>query len=147
MGILEKIGSDMIAAMKAKDKVRTTALRSLKSAVKYREIDKKTELTEEDVIAVLSSTVKRHRDSIEQYQKAGRDDLVQIEKLELEVALGYLPKQLEPEEIEKLVNEAIEESSASSPADIGKVMKAVMPKLKGRADGKIVKEIVARRLS
>ncbi|MCK4657527.1 MAG: GatB/YqeY domain-containing protein, partial [candidate division Zixibacteria bacterium] len=102
---------------------------------------------DDEVIAVVSSTVKKHKDSIEQYDKAGRDDLVQEEKAQLEVALVYLPRQLEAEEIEKEVDGIIADVGASGPSDIGKVMKGIMPKLRGRADGKLVKEIVSRRLS
>lgn len=147
MSIFERINSDLVSAMKAGDKERTIALRGLKSAIKYREIDKGEDLTDDDVIAVLASTVKKHRDSIEQYEKAARDDLVNEEKAQLEVAMVYMPKQLEPEEIEREVDETIAEIGASGPSDIGKVMKGVMPKLKGRADGKLVKDIVSRKLS
>ena len=147
MSIFERINSDLVSAMKARDKGRIVALRGLKSAIKYREIDKGSDVTDDDVIAVVSSTVKKHKDSIEQFDKAGRDDLVQEEKAQLEVALVYLPKQLEAEEIEKEVDEIIADVGASSPSDIGKVMKGRMPKLRGRADGKLVKEIVSRRLS
>lgn len=147
MSIFERINSDLVSAMKARDKGLTVTLRGLKSAIKYREIDKGSDLTDDDVIAVVSSTAKKHRDSIEQFDKAGRDDLVQEEKAQLEVALGYLPKQLEAEEIEKEVDEIIADVGASGPSDIGKVMKGIMPKLRGRADGKLVKEIVSRRLS
>jgi uncharacterized protein YqeY len=147
MSVFERINSDLVSAMKARDKDRTVALRGLKSAIKYREIDKGSDLTDDDVIAVVSSTVKKHKDSIEQYDKAGRDDLVQEEQAQLEVALAYLPKQLEAEEIEKEVDEIIADVGASGPSDIGKVMKGIMPKLRGRADGELVKEIVSRRLS
>lgn len=147
MSIFERINSDLVSAMKARDKGLTVTLRGLKSAIKYREIDKGSDVTDDDVIAVVSSTAKKHRDSIEQFDKAGRDDLVQEEKAQLEVALGYLPKQLEAEEIEKEVDEIIADVGASGPSDIGKVMKGIMPKLRGRADGKLVKEIVSRRLS
>lgn len=147
MSIFERINSDLVSAMKARDKGLTVTLRGLKSAIKYREIDKGSDVTDDDVIAVVSSTAKKHRDSIEQFGKAGRDDLVQEEKAQLEVALGYLPKQLEAEEIEKEVDEIIADVGASGPSDIGKVMKGIMPKLRGRADGKLVKEIVSRRLS
>ena len=147
MSVFERINSDLVSAMKAGDKGRTLALRGLKSAIKYREIDKGSDLTDDDAIAVVASTVKKHKDSIEQYDKAGRDDLVQEEKAQLEVALAYLPKQLEAEEIEKEVDEIIADVGASGPSDIGKVMKGIMPKLRGRADGKLVKEIVSRRLA
>jgi uncharacterized protein YqeY len=147
MSVFERINSDLVSAMKAGDKGRTVALRGLKSAIQYRKIDKGSDLTDDEVIAVVSSTVKKHKDSIEQYDKAGRDDLVQEEKAQLEVALVYLPRQLEAEEIEKEVDEIIADVGASGPSDIGKVMKGIMPKLRGRADGKLVKEIVSRRLS
>lgn len=147
MSILEKINSDLVAAMKAKESSRVTALRGLKSAIKYRQIEKNEDLVEEDVVAVLSSTAKKHRDSIEQYEKAGRDDLVQQEKGELEIVLDYLPKQLDRSEIERLVDEVIAELGVSGPSSFGVVMKAVMPKVKGIADGKVVKEIVESRLS
>ncbi len=147
MSIFERINSDLVSAMKAGDKGRTVALRGLKSAIKYREIDKGSDVSDDDVIAVVSSTAKKHRDSIEMFDKAGRDDLVKEEKAQLEVALIYLPKQLEAEEIEKEVDEIIADVGASGPSDIGKVMKGIMPKLRGRADGKLVKEIVSRRLS
>ena len=147
MSVFERINSDLVSAMKAGDKGRTVTLRGLKSAIQYRKIDKGSDLTDDEVIAVVSSTVKKHKDSIEQYDKAGRDDLVQEEKAQLEVALVYLPRQLEAEEIEKEVDEIIADVGASGPSDIGKVMKGIMPKLRGRADGKLVKEIVSRRLS
>ena len=147
MSIFERINSDLVSAMKAGEKERTIALRGLKAAIKYREIDKRDGLTDEDVIAVISSTVKKHRDSIEQYGKAGRDDLVREEKLQMEVAFAYLPKQMEPDEIEKHVDEVIAEVGATGPSEVGNVMKGVMPRLKGRADGKLIREIVTRRLS
>ncbi len=147
MSIFERINSDLVSAMKAGDKQRTIALRGLKAAIKYREIDKRDDLTDEDVIEVVSSVVKRHRDSIEQYGTGGREDLVREEMAQMEIALAYLPEQLGPEEIEKHVDEIIAEVDASGPSDIGKVMKGIMPKLKGRADGKLIKEIVTRRLS
>lgn len=147
MSILERINSDLVSAMKAGDKERTLALRGLKSAIKYREIEKGEDLTDDDVIAVLSSTVKKHRDSIEHYEKASREDLVREEKAQLGIAMAYTPEQLGTAEIEKEIGETIAEIGASGPSDIGKVMKGVMLKLKGRADGKLVKEIVSRKLS
>lgn len=147
MNIIESINSDLVTAMKSGEKDRVTAIRSLKSAIKYQEIDKGDDLSNDDVIAVLSSVAKKHRDSIEQYEKAGRDDLVSEEKSQLEIVLAYLPKQLGPDEIEKEVDGVISEVGATGPSDIGMVMKGVMPKLKGRADGKLVKEIVIKRLS
>lgn len=147
MNIIDSINSDLVTAMKSGDRDRATAIRSLKSAIKYQEIEKGDDLNGDDVIAVLSSVAKKHRDSIDQYGKAGRDDLVSEEKSQLEIVLTYLPEQLGPDEIEEEVDGVISEVGASGPSDIGMVMKGVMPKLKGRADGKLVKEIVVKRLS
>jgi len=147
MDILDKINSDLVEAMKARDGVRTITLRGIKSAIKYREIEKGENIVEDDVIAVLSSMAKKHRDSIDQYGKAGRDDLVVNEKGELEIVLSYLPEQLDRAELEKLVDAVISELGAEGPSGIGAVMKTIMPKVKGRADGKMVKEIVSSRLS
>jgi uncharacterized protein YqeY len=147
MGILEQINSDLVDAMKRKDTELTTTLRGLKSAVKYREIDKGSELTEQDVIEVLSSTAKKHRDSIEQYEKGARSDLADLEKRQLATAMEYLPQQLSADEIASLVDEVIAETGASGPSGFGTVMKTVMPKVKGRADGRMVKDIVTQKLS
>lgn len=147
MSIVDKINSDLVAAMKGKERDRVTELRGLKSAIKYRQIDTGAELTDDDVIEVISSVAKKHRDSIEQFGKAGRADLVDNEKAELEIIVQYLPKQLGPDEVGKLVDDVIAELGVSSPADFGIVMKTVMPKVKGLADGKLVKEIVTTRLS
>ncbi len=147
MSIVDKINSDLVAAMKGKERDRVTELRSLKSAIKYRQIDKGSDLTDDDVIQVLSSVARKHRDSIEQYEKGGRADLVESEKAELEIVVQYLPEQLGPDEVGKLVDEVIEELGVSNASDFGAVMKTVMPKVKGRADGKLVREIVTKRLS
>ena len=147
MSIVDKINSDLVAAMKGKERDRVTELRSLKSAIKYRQIDKGSDLTDDDVIQVLSSVARKHRDSIEQYEKGGRADLVESEKAELEIVVQYLPEQLGPDEVGKLVDEVIEELGVSNASDFSAVMKTVMPKVKGRADGKLVKEIVTQRLS
>lgn len=148
MGILDKINSDMVVAMKAKDQMRTNVLRNLKSAIKYSQIERKaSEMTDEDIIGVLSSVAKKHRDSIEQFESGGRNDLVAQEKGELEIVLSYLPQQMSAEEISSVVDAAVGELGASGPLAVGLVMKAIMPKVKGRADGKLVKELVTRRLS
>lgn len=147
MALLEKINSDLLSAMKAGERDRANALRGIKSAVKYREIEKGGELTDEDVVAVLSSAVKRHKDSIEQFEKAGRNDLVEKEKQEMRVAEEYLPEQLGEDEIERIVDSVISETGAAGPGEFGIVMKGVMSKVKGQADGKLVKEIVSKKLS
>lgn len=147
MPLLERIDQDLKSAMKAGDKVRLETLRMAKSAIKYRQIEKTEPLTDEEILSVFSSLVKQRKDSIEQFRKAGREDLAQKEEKEMEVLHAYMPRQLGPEEISALVAEAIKESGAKGPQDMGKVMKILMPKLKGAADGKLVNEKVREALS
>ena len=147
MSLLENIDQDLIKALKSRDQHAADTLRGLKSDIRYYEIDKRIEkVGDDEVIAVLTSAAKRRRDSIEQFGLGGRADLVARETRELEIIKGYLPEQLSEEEILSLVKETIDETGAASPADVGKVMKALMPKVKGRADGKLVKDIVGRTL-
>lgn len=144
--IRDGISDDMKKAMVAKDKVRLSVIRLLKSEIRYKEIEKGAELSDEDVIAVLSSSAKRHKDSIAQFEKGGREDLVAQEKAELEVIREYMPKQLEEDELCRIVDEAIKEVNALAASDLGRVMKIVMPKVRGKADGKRVNELVSSRL-
>lgn len=147
MSLIEKIDTDLKNAMKASDKVSVSTLRLVKSALKNREIEKGEPLSDEEVITVLSTLSKQRRESIEQFSKGGREDLASSEKAELEVLKGYLPEELSVEEIEKLIREAVKEAGASGPKDIGAVMKLVMPRVRGRADGKLVNNKVAELLS
>jgi uncharacterized protein YqeY len=133
--------------MKASDKTSVSTLRLVKSSLKYRQIEKGGNLTDDDVIAVLSSMVKQRRESIEQYTKAGRDDLASSEMAEIEIIKKYLPEQISNEELEAIIRETIKELNASGAKDIGKVMKAVIPKVKGRADGKVINARVTQILS
>jgi len=142
MGLIEQINSDTIAVMKSGDKVALSVLRMLKSDLKYKQIELKQKLTDEDCLDVLSSAAKKCRDAIREYGKAGRDDLAAKEKAELEIIKKYLPEQISDEEIERLIKEAIAETNASTPAEIGLVMKEIMPKVKGKADGRRVNELV-----
>jgi uncharacterized protein YqeY len=151
--IKDRITEDMKKALLAKDKIKLNVTRLLKSEIRYKEIEKGTELSEEEVIAVLSSSIKRHKDSIEQFEKGKREDLVAQEKAELEIIWDYMPKQLEEDELSQIVDSAIKEAQilcpgtgVLSPSDLGKVMKIIMPKVKGRADGKRVNELVASKL-
>ena len=148
MPLNEKIAADMTAAMKAKDATRLSALRMLKAAVMNKGmVEKGRDLQDAEVLQVVASLVKQRRDSIEQFTSAGRTDLVEKETAELTVLQAYLPAAATPEEINAAVAEAIAETGASSPKDMGKVMKAVMPKLAGKnADGKAVNEAVRRTL-
>ncbi len=147
MSLFERINRDMIEALKAGEKDRLTVLRGLKSDLKYKRIDKGDDLTDEDVISVLASAAKQRRDSIEQFAKGGRSDLVQQERFQLEVITSYLPKQLDENELREIVARAIAEVSAESPQQIGAVMKVVMPQVKGVADGKMVNKLAMEILA
>jgi len=147
MGFKEKVDEQTIQAAKAKDKLRLSALRMLKNGLHNREIDLKRELDEAEFTQLLSSMVKQRRDSIEQFAKGGRTDLVEKETAELKVIEEFLPAQLSEEDIDAAVAEAIRETGATGVRDMGKVMKVLMPKLTGKADGKAVGEKVKTRLS
>ena len=146
MNLKERIDQDMKMAQKSGEKLKLSLTRLLKSDIRYKEIDKGKELSDEDVLEVLTSSAKKHRDSIEQFRKGGREDLVKQEEDELKLILGYMPEQLSTEELGKLVEEAITEVGAEGEKDIGKVMKVLMPKVKGKADGKAVSLLVSSRL-
>ena len=147
MSMNDQVGADIAAAMKARDASRLSALRMLKAAVMNKSVEKGRDLDDAEVQQVVTSLVKQRRDSIEQFTNAGRTDLVEKETAELTVLQAYLPAAATPEEINAAVAEAIAETGASSPKDMGKVMKAVMPKLAGKnADGKAVNEAVRRTL-
>ncbi len=142
----QRIQDDMKAAMKGGDKRRLGVIRLAMAAIKQREVDERIELDDTQVLAVLDKMVKQRRDSIEQYQKAGRDELAEQEQYEIEVLQGYLPEALDENEITTLVEQAIEESGATSMRDMGKVMGILKPKLQGRADMGAVSATVRKRL-
>ncbi|HEV3470995.1 MAG TPA: GatB/YqeY domain-containing protein [Pyrinomonadaceae bacterium] len=148
MSLKQRITGDMTAAMKAKDAARTSTLRMVKAAVQNREIEKGGELTEEELTRALQSLVKQRRDSVEQYERAGRAELAEKERAEIAVIEEYLPRAATREEIEQAVEEAIAETGASSVKQMGAVMKAAQARLAGRsADGRTVSEVVKSRLS
>src|SRR3954471_9094523 len=141
MTLKEQIVADMTAAMKAKDAARTSTLRMVKAAIMHREKEGGGDLTDEDVLKLLRSQLKQRRDSVEQYQKANRQELVDKESAEIAVIEGYLPQAASAAEIEQAVVDAIASTGASSMKDMGMVMKASMAKLAGKnADGKLVSE-------
>ena len=148
MPLNEKIAADLTAAMKAKDAPRLSALRMLKAAVMNKGmVEKGRDLEDAEVLQVVASLVKQRRDSIDQFAKAGRTDLVDKETAEIAILEHYLPPAVSAEEIEAAVDAAIAETGATSVKDMGKVMKAVMPKLAGKnADGKAVNDAVRRKL-
>lgn len=146
----QQLRAELKKSMLAKDTSRTSALRMVISALGYYEIEKGGagyEATEEDVQAVLQKEAKQHRDSIEQFKTAGRDDLVEKESHELHMLEVFLPAQMGEDEIKKLVDDAVQKSGASSPADMGKVMGILMPLVKGKADGGLVSKVVREALN
>jgi hypothetical protein len=146
MGLKEELKTSLVTAMKAKDEIRVSTIRMLNSSIKYKEIDKKVELTDDDVLTILSTAAKQRREAIEQYENGGRQELADKEKAELAVIEGFMPAQMSEDEIKKAVAEAVAESGAEGPKDMGKLMKVLMPRVKGRADGKLVNEIVRAAL-
>lgn len=147
MSLSKQIVSDLTASMKAQDAGRTSTLRMVKAAMMNRQIEKGSELDDDDVQKLLRSLVKQRRDSIEQYDKAGRQELVAKEQAEIDVIEGYLPHAASAEVIEQAVMAAIAETGASSMKDMGKVMKAVQAALAGKnADGKTISEVVKTKL-
>ena len=143
----DQVNSDISAAMKAKDAARLSALRMLKAAIMNKGVEKGRDLDDAEVLQVVSTLVKQRRDSIEQFSKAARTDLVDKETAEIGVLEHYLPPAASAEEIDAAVTAAVAETGAASPKDMGKVMKAVMPRLAGKnADGRAVSEAVRRKL-
>jgi len=152
MSLKEKISADAVAAMKRQDKPVLDTLRMLKSKILEEEVKLRTrkgkdyQLSDNEALEVIASYAKQRKQSIDAYTEAGREDLAAREKKELELINQYLPEQLSREEIEKLVGDVIAETGAESLKDMGMVMKAVMPKFKGAADGKLVNEVVRSKL-
>jgi len=146
MSIKDRIQDDLKAAMKSGDTRRREILRLLMAAFKQVEVDRRVTLSDEDVTGLLITEAKKRRESIDEMTRAGRTELVAQEQYELEVIEGYLPRQLSRDEIERIVGEAIAETGAAGPKDMGRVMGAVMPRLRGQADGKLVNEVVRQKL-
>lgn len=144
--LFDKINADLITAMKAKDEAATSALRMLKSAIKYKEVDLKREPKDEEVVEVLSKQAKQRKESIEGFEKGNRADMAAKEKAELALIEKYLPAALSDEELAKLIEEAVKATGAAGPKDMGKVMGALTPKIKGRADMGKVSSLVKSKL-
>lgn len=149
MVLKDKLTEDMKQAMKDKEagKLRLSVIRMVRSNIKNVEIDKKKELSEEEVMDVLAKEVKMRRDAMEEFKKANRPDLVENLEMEVAILMDYLPQQMTEAEVRRAVEEAVKETGASSPKEMGKVMAALMPKVKGRADGKLVNTIVKELLN
>ena len=146
MGLREQIPEDLKNALREKKSLDLMVLRMLQAAIKNREIDNKGELSDEDIVQVVSSEVKKRRDSIEEFKKVGREDAAETEQQEIDVLMNYMPEQLSEEDIASKVAELVSESGAKGIKDLGIAMKVVMPALKGKADGKIINKHVREQL-
>ena len=146
MALLEKINSDLKEAMKAKDSVKVGTLRMVVSDIKYAKIEKMKEMDDGDTIAVIQKAIKSRKDSAEQYKNAQRPELAMKEEAEIAVLEVYLPEQMSSEEIEKIIRSVVRDIGATGAKDMGKVMQKLMPLVKGKADGKLVNEIVKKVL-
>ncbi|SNB47797.1 GatB/YqeY domain-containing protein [Geobacter sp. DSM 9736] len=147
MSLRERLETEMKGAMKARDDLKLSAIRLVRSAVKNKEIDSKRELDDQGITEVVSSLVKQRRESIRMFGEAGRQDLVAKEEQELEVLLSFLPRQMSREELIEVVMQTINECGAAGAKDMGRVMKALQPRVAGRADGKAVSDLVREKLS
>ncbi|WP_027963474.1 GatB/YqeY domain-containing protein [Halalkalibacillus halophilus] len=147
MALLDRLNEDMKQAMRNKEKQKLTVIRMIKASLQNEAIKKKDgELTEEEELQVLIREVKQRNDSLQEFKSANRDDLVTKTEQEIEILEVYLPAQLSDEELQQIVDQTIQEVGATSKADMGKVMSAVMPKIKGKADGSRVNQMVAKQL-
>ncbi|HWO97966.1 MAG TPA: GatB/YqeY domain-containing protein [Bacillus sp. (in: firmicutes)] len=147
MSLLERLNYDMKQAMKNKEKEKLSVIRMVKASLQNEAIKLGRELTEEDELTIISRELKQRKDSLHEFEQAGRQDLVDKIQNELAILEIYMPKQLTEEELTEIVKEAIAEVQASSKADMGKVMAAIMPKVKGKADGSHVNKLVLQNLS
>ena len=147
MALRERLDEDLKSAMRARDSLRMNTIRGLKSAVKYREIELMKPLDDAGILGVAATEIKRRRDSVEQYRAGNRPDLADKEEAEIRLLQDYLPQQLPAAELEAKVDEVIARVGAKGPKDMGAVMKALLPDVQGRADGKVVSELVKQRLA
>jgi len=147
MGLEERLVDEMKQAMKTNDKLRLSTIRMIRTAIKNKEIEQRKKLDDDIILKVIQGMVRRGEESIEQFKLGGRMDLVEKETKEAEILKSYLPKPLSQEEILKIIDQTIEETHALSLKDLGKVMKSVMPKLGGKAEGALINQLVKERLS
>ena len=147
MDLKAQLTEDLKSALRSGDKLRTSVIRLLTALIKNREVEKRGPLTDAEALQAVSASCKQRQEAIEQYRQGGRQDLVDKEAAELQILQSYLPAALGPEELQVMVQEAIRESQAASPREMGKVMALLMPKITGRADGKVVSALVRDMLS
>ena len=147
MGLEERLVDEMKQAMRSNDRIRLSTIRMIRTAVKNKEIEFRKQLDDEEILRVIQGLLRKGEESVEQFRVGGRMDLVEKETQEIEIMKSFLPESLSEEEILTVIDQTIQETQASSLKDLGKVMKSVMPKLAGKADGKRVNELVKERLS
>lgn len=147
MSLEKKLMEDLKTSMKNKDTIRKNTIILVRSAIKQIEVDERRDVSEEEIIEIVSKQVKERRFAVEEFKKGSRQDLIDSTNQEIDILLKYLPEQLTEEEVEVIVSEVIKEVDASSMKDIGLVMKNVMPKVKGKTDGNIVSKIVKNKLT
>ena len=147
MGLEERLVEEMKQAMKSNDKLRLSTIRMIRSTVKNKEIEQRSQLTDEGITKAIQGLVRKGEESVEQFRVGGRMDLVEKEEKEIEILKSFLPLPFSREEILRAIDKSIEETQASSLKDLGKVMKSVIPKLGGKADGKLINQLVKERLS
>ena len=147
MSIKDKLMADLKDAMKSHNKLRKDVITLIRSAIKQREVDERIELTDEDILTIISKQLQEKKSSIEDFKKGNREDLVKQTEDEMKILLEYLPKQLSQEDLKEIVKDAIDKENISSMKDIGKLMKAVMPQVKGKADGNAVNKIARELLN
>lgn len=146
MSLKEKLQEDLKSSMKNKDTIKKSVVTLIRAAIKQHEVDNRVELADDAIIDIISKQLKQRKDSLAEFVKANRDDLVEETKSEIQVLEGYLPQQLSEEELEKIVIETIAEVGATSMKDMGKIMTAIKPKTAGRADGRKINELVKKNL-
>lgn len=146
MDLKSRLNQDLKEAMKAKDEVRLRTVRMLLAAIKNFEVEQMRPVTDEEILQIMSKEIKKRQEAIEMYEKGNRQDLAQAERLEVQIIQSYMPQQMGEGEIRELAKKIITELGLSSPKDVGTAMKAIMPHVKGRADGKLVNKIVSELL-
>ena len=146
MSLKQKLQEDLKTSMKNKDTVRKSVVTLIRSSIKQIEVDKRIELSDDDIIDIISKQLKQRNDSLEQFLNAGSEDLVEETRSEIEILKEYLPQQLSEEELNEIVKQTISEVGATSMKDMGKIMSVIRPKTKGRADGKLINKLVKENL-
>ena len=147
MNLKEQLAQDLKLSIKEKDTVRKNTVQGIRAAIKQVEVDKRIDLDDDSILEVIAKELKRRKDVLPDYEKSGREDLIAELNKEINIIMGYLPSQLSHDELDEIVKSAVEATGASTMKDMGKIMAAVMPQTKGRADGRLINEIAKELLS